>query len=69
MKTIEVCPSTLRPGYVTYSPKAVKELFDGVVVSPFIDIDFENEFRRNSLPSLITGGFVWHVKANRPLIS
>ncbi len=43
MKTIEVCPSTLRPGYVTYSPKAVKELFDGVVVSPFIDIDFENE--------------------------
>ena len=43
MKTIEVCPSTLRPGYVTYSPKAVKELFEGVVVSPFIDIDFENE--------------------------
>ena len=43
MKMIEVCPSTLRPGYVTYSPKAVKELFDGVVVSPFIDIDFENE--------------------------
>ena len=27
----------------TYSPQAVKELFDGVVVSPFIDIDFENE--------------------------
>lgn len=43
MKMIEVCPSTLRPGYVTYSPKAVKELFDGVVASPFIDIDFENE--------------------------
>jgi serine/threonine-protein kinase HipA len=43
MKTIEVCPSTLRPGFSTYSPQAVKELFDGVVVSPFIDIDFENE--------------------------
>ena len=43
MKTIEVCPSTLRPGFYTYSPQAVKELFDGVVVSPFIDIDFENE--------------------------
>ena len=43
MKTVEVCPSTLRPGFSTYSPQAVKELFDGVVVSPFIDIDFENE--------------------------
>ena len=43
MKTIEVCPSTLRPGFSAYSPQAVKELFDGVVVSPFIDIDFENE--------------------------
>ena len=43
MKTIEVCPSTLRPGFSTYSPQAVKELFDGVAVSPFIDIDFENE--------------------------
>jgi len=43
MKTIEVCPSTLRSGFTTYSPQAIKELFDGVVVSPFIDIDFENE--------------------------
>ena len=43
MKTIEVCPSTLRPGFSAYSPQAVKELFDGVAVSPFIDIDFENE--------------------------
>ena len=43
MKTIEVCPSTLRQGFSTYSPQAVKELFDGVAVSPFIDIDFENE--------------------------
>ena len=43
MKTIEVCPSTLRPGFSTYSPQAVKELFEGMAVSPFIDIDFENE--------------------------
>ena len=43
MKRIEVCPSTLRPGFSTYSPQAVKELFDGVAVSPFIDIEFENE--------------------------
>ena len=43
MKKIEVCPSTLRLGFSTYSPKAVKELFDGAVVSPIIDVDFENE--------------------------
>ncbi len=30
MKTIEVCPSTLRPGFSAYSPQAIKELFDGV---------------------------------------
>ena len=54
MKTIEVCPSTLRPGFSTYSPQAVKELFDGLVVSPFIDIDFENERK--------TRGWVYWVK-------
>ncbi len=43
MKPIGVCPSTLRQGYSTYSPKAVKELFDGKVVLPFIDLDFEKE--------------------------
>lgn len=43
MKAIEVCPSTLMPGYKDYSPRAIKMLFDGVVVSPFIDINFENE--------------------------
>ena len=30
MKTIEVCPSTLRPGFSTYSPQAVKDLERGV---------------------------------------
>ncbi len=43
MRTIEVCPSTLTPGFCGYSPRAVKALFDGVAVSPFADIDFENE--------------------------
>lgn len=41
MKTIDVCPSILRPGFETYSPQAVRELFDGMQVSPFLDIDFE----------------------------
>ena len=43
MRNIEVCPSTLRTGYNSYSPVALKELFDGRMVSPFIDIDFEKE--------------------------
>lgn len=43
MKAIEVCPSTLMPGYAGYSPRAVKVLFDGVAVSPFLDVDFEKE--------------------------
>ena len=43
MKAIDVCPSTLAPGCTSYSPRAVKMLFDGVAVSPVIDIDFESE--------------------------
>jgi len=43
MKAKDVCPSTLMPGYTSYSPRAVKMLFDGVSVSPIIDIDFESE--------------------------
>ena len=34
MKAIDVCPSTLMPGFTGYSPRAVKMLFDGVNVSP-----------------------------------
>ena len=43
MKAINVCPATLKPGYSGYSPRAVKLLFDGVAVSPFLDIDFEKD--------------------------
>ena len=43
MKTIEVCPSTLKPGYSGYSPRASKMLFDGEAVLPVINIDFESE--------------------------
>ena len=41
MKTIDICPSTLRQGFDAYSPQAVRDLFDGKQVSPFLDIDFE----------------------------
>ena len=43
MKNLNVCPSTLKTGYDTYSPTAIKELFEGEKVSPFIDISFDSE--------------------------
>lgn len=33
MQTLSVCPSTLEPGYSTYSPRALKDLFDNKIVS------------------------------------
>ena len=38
MREIHVCPSTLKEGYETYSPAALKALFDGVKVSPRLSI-------------------------------
>ena len=37
MVEIRYCPSTLAEGYDIYSPQAVKRLFDGKRVSPFLD--------------------------------
>ncbi len=44
MKKIENCPSTLKEGYSTYCPKAVKLFFDGHKVSHVLDFDID-EFR------------------------
>lgn len=48
MKNLKVCPSTLKTGYDTYSPTAIKELFEGEKVSPFIDISFDSEMDQQS---------------------
>jgi serine/threonine-protein kinase HipA len=44
MKMIElnVCPSTLQEGFSTYSPTALKQLFDGQPVSHILDFDSPN---------------------------
>lgn len=39
MIEIKCCPSTLAEGYDTYSPQAVKRLFGGKRVSPFLDFN------------------------------
>lgn len=42
MIEINVCPSTLREGYSTYSPVALKQLFDGHEVSHVLEFDSPN---------------------------
>ena len=44
MIAIKHCPSTLASGYDTYSPQAVRQLFDGKTVSPLLDFSID-EFR------------------------
>ena len=39
MVEIKYCPSTLAEGYDSYSPQAVKRLFDGRKVSPYLDFN------------------------------
>jgi len=36
MQGINCCPATLAKDYKKYSPKALRELFDGIAVSPFL---------------------------------
>ena len=39
MMIIDYCPSTLAEGFHTYSPSAIKQLFDGQSVSHFLNED------------------------------
>ena len=43
MKEIQVCPSTLKAGFQTYSPAAVKSLFAGIKVSHQTDFTISDE--------------------------
>jgi len=48
MVEIKYCPSTLAEGYNTYSPQAVKRLFDGKKVLPFLDFNI-NELKQSDV--------------------
>ena len=48
MGEIKYCPSTLAEGYNTYSPQAVKRLFDGKKVSPFLNFNI-NELKQSDV--------------------
>lgn len=42
MIELNVCPSTLQEGFSTYSPAALKQMFDGKEVSHMLDFDSPN---------------------------
>lgn len=41
MKKIEVCPGNLTAGFDRYCPHCIRQLFDGVRVSPVLDFDYD----------------------------
>ena len=43
MYNIHCCPSLLKEGYNTYSPTALRHLFDGKKVTPYLDFATEDE--------------------------
>lgn len=49
MKKLFICPSTLAPGYSSYSPIALKHLFNGKKVSPYLDFNFDDDDNRQEV--------------------
>ena len=57
MIELNVCPSTLQEGYSTYSPMALKQLFDGQPVSHILDFNSPNNESADSEAYLRSVGF------------
>lgn len=49
MRKLFVCPSTLAPGYTSYSPIALKHLFGGKKVSPYLQFNFDDDDHRKKV--------------------
>lgn len=49
MRKLFICPSTLAPGYSSYSPIALKHLFNGKKVSPYLDFNFDDDDNRQEV--------------------
>ena len=56
MIEIEVCPSTLKEGFLTYSPIALKQMFDGKQVSHILDFESPNNDNADKENYLINVG-------------
>jgi serine/threonine-protein kinase HipA len=50
------CPSTLATGYSSYSPTAIKTLFDGVSVSPVLTFDGPSSEEREAKEAIRNQG-------------
>jgi serine/threonine-protein kinase HipA len=62
MRTLDRCPATLKAGFNTYSPTALRKLFDGKKVSPILpfaspqqDMDIQAQFLANRQRLSISG--------------
>lgn len=49
MRKLFVCPATLAPGFISYSPIALKRLFNGRKVSPYLDFNFDDDDNRKEV--------------------
>ena len=43
MKTINVCPGTLAPGFSTYSPLCLRKVFGGKKISHVLDLSIDDD--------------------------
>lgn len=49
MRKLFVCPATLAPGFTTYSPIALKRLFNERKVTPFLNFNFDDDDNRQEV--------------------
>lgn len=52
MKTIEVCPGTLAPGFNTYSPSCLRKVFGGKKVSHIMELSLNDDARSEIVASI-----------------
>ncbi len=54
--TLSRCPSSLQEGFATYSPSALRKLFDGNKVSPFLDFGSPSSGDKSSQEAVKNAG-------------
>ena len=52
MRTIDVCPGTLTPGFDTYSPSCLRKVFGGKKVSHIMDLTINDDTGREIVASI-----------------
>ena len=52
MRTIDVCPGTLAPGFDTYSPSCLRKVFEGKKVSHIMDLSINDDTGNDIVASI-----------------